>query len=99
MGTGDWDQIPDDDPLLNERVTAALARLDSEAHDRAARELAEFLAQSRAMAEWAAVRRVAPYWRRPIAGQVGAEAARRASIGDTTAPVWRAWAEAAAARV
>lgn len=97
MVVGGWGQIPDDDPLLSERVTAALAELDGALHDRAARELADFWSQSQAMARWAAVRRVAPFWRRPIAGQVGAEAERRQSIGDATAPAWRAWAEAAAA--
>jgi hypothetical protein len=96
---GDWDQIPDSDPLLSERVTTALSGLDGADHDRAARELAGFWSQSRAMSEWAKVGRVAPLWRRPIAGQVGVEAERRQSIGDATAPVWRAWAEAAAAHI
>jgi hypothetical protein len=87
---GDWDQIPDSDPLLSERATTALSGLDGADHDRAARELAGFWSQSRAMSEWAKVGQVAPLWRRPIAGQVGVEAERRQSIRDATTPVWRA---------
>jgi hypothetical protein len=99
MSTWEWDTIPDDDPILSVAVTTALAALDGETHDRAAAELAEHWHTSRAMREWIAVRRVALFWRRPLAEQVRDQAVRRSLVGDPTAGVWFAWAEAAAGRL